>query len=255
VHAIQPFEIALGDMGVEADAGLPPNTEGAVQVVALARHKVDGKVVHAGQHYWLEESRALAGAERAIVHVFGTQVVDWWDAPGRVLSPFDDRETVHTRAPSPGALRILQGCGYDPGSSAYRFHSAVNQESKHASAFVRFGDENPHCSLRQYDGIADAPIVRQALEQADVLHCHMFYYFRPSPDQWVVRHYHGTRRDGVTTIEHRVDDDMRARGKGLIRVGARLTICAEPDAGDVEWLPIAVPVKRYRALVKRRKVA
>jgi hypothetical protein len=141
---------------------------------------------------------------------------------------------------------------------------------QHSSAFVRYEDLNPHCSLRQYDGVRDAAVVREALLSADVVHCHMNYMLaanalprsrsdertvRPvhwRAGQWIVRHYHGSRPDGRTNMEHRIDDGVRARaqtdGGGLVRVGARLTLCAEPDAGDVEWLPIAMPVARYRAL-------
>jgi hypothetical protein len=264
-------EMALGRMGLVAAVGVPPETPGAVSVVALCDHKVDGVVAYKGQHYWQERARAQAGAARNIVHLIASVRVDWWKASGRVLSPFaGDTEAVYSRSPAPGSLKIVQGCGYDPGSSAYRYHSAVNQCTQHSSAFVRYEDLNPHCSLRQYDGVRDAAVVREALLSADVVHCHMNYMLaanalprsrsdertvRPvhwRAGQWIVRHYHGSRPDGRTNMEHRIDDGVRARaqtdGGGLVRVGARLTLCAEPDAGDVEWLPIAMPVARYRAL-------
>ena len=268
------MEVALGTFGIEAhDAGVPPESPGAVQVVALCRQKVDGVLVHPGQHYWLPRERAVANAARDIVHIPDAVHLDWWGAPGRVLSPFAaDRELVLTRTETPGALRITQGCGYDPGSAVYRYHSAFNAASKHASVFTRFDDTNQHCSLRQFDGTRDAPLVRESLLTADVLHCHVNYMLaanatsqllragdarsaRPvqwRPGQWIIRHYHGSRPDGRTNLEHRVDDLVRARaesdGGGLIRVGARLTLCAEPGASDLEWLPIPVPVERYRAL-------
>ncbi len=265
------IEVALGDFGQLAPVGVPAHTPGAVQVVALCRHKVDGVVAHAGQTYWQERARAEAGMSRDIVHVMGTASIDWWGAKGRTLSPFeDDIEQVYSSASQHGSLRIAQGCGYDPGSAAYRFHSAINQCTKHASAFTRFADTNPHCSLRQYDGLRDAPIVRESLLKADVVHCHMNYLLSantPShpqaPDdsprpvtwkegQWIVRHYHGSRPDNRTNLEHSVDAKVRRsveqNGGGLIRVGARLTLCAEEGADDLKWLPITIPVARYRAL-------
>lgn len=264
---------ALGEGGVRSIAGVPENTPGAVQVVALIKHKVDGVVVYTGQVYWQERNRAEAAAKNDIVHIMGKAELDWWGVGGRVLSPFaGDVERVHSTSPSPGSLKITQGCGYDPGSAAYRFHSAINQTTKHASIFTRFLDTNPHCSLRQFDGVRDAALVRESLLQADVLHCHMNYLLsanatsgaltpgdargaRPvawRDGQWIVRHYHGSRPDGSTTMEHAVDEKVRRvaemSGGGLLRVGARLSLCAEPNASDVQWLPISVPVERYRAL-------
>lgn len=273
MNVSQLMEQALGSFGLAAEAGLPPETAGAVQVVALCRHRVDGVLVYAGQTYWMLRERAEANAKRDILHIPDATRLDWWGAAGRVLSPFaGDTNAPLVREATPGALRIAQGCGYDPGAAAYRFHSAVNQCTKHASAFSRFGDTNPHSSLRQFDGVANAPVVRESLITADVLHCHMNYMLAANttssllrdgdvrsakavqwrPGQWIVRHYHGSRPDGRTNLEHRVDDLVRRRaeidGGGLIRVGARLTLCAEEGAGDLEWLPIAVPVARYRAL-------
>jgi hypothetical protein len=267
------MELALGEMGVVARAGLPPQTPGAVQVVSLCEHKCDGQRVYGGQTYWMAEDRAKAAEQRDIVHIMSARVLDWWGASGRVLSPFEgDPEIVFAREPSPGSLKIAQGCGYDPGSAAYRFHSAINQSSKHTSTFTRFGDTNPHCSLRQFDGVRDAPLVRESLLTADILHCHMNYLLsanatssllrtgdprsaRPvhwRDGQWIVRHYHGSRQDGGTNLEHVVDEKVRRvaelHGGGLIRVGARLTLCAEPGADDLKWLPITVPVGRYREL-------
>jgi hypothetical protein len=268
------LEIELGDHGGVANVGLPPNTEGAVQVIALCRQKVDGGLAHAGQTYWLERARADFAAARNFVHIMTDAQWDWWTANGRVLSPFEgDREEVFAAAPSDGSLTIVQGCGYDPGSAAYRTHSAINAATKHVSAFVRFGDTNPHCSLRQLDGLRDAPLVRDALLSADVLHCHINYLLAANADarlmasgdtgsvsrpihwrrgQWVVRHYHGSHPSGTTLLEHTVDaavrDRLAANGGDLIRVGARLSLCAERGAEDLRWLPIPMPVARYRAL-------
>lgn len=265
--------IALGDGGLQPRVGVAANTPGAVHVVALGRHKVDGVVVVTGQSYWVPRERAEAAIARDLVHEVGAGKLDWWGAEGRVLSPFDgDVEQVHSRAESAGALRIAAGCGYDPGSAAYRFHSAVNQCTKHASVFTRFLDTNPHSSYRQLDGVRDAARVRESLLQADILHCHMNYLLSANATshhiqegdprtarpvqwrngQWVVRHYHGSRPDGRSTLEHDVDAKVRrsciANGGGLVRVGARLTICAEKGAEDLQWLPIPMPVARYAAL-------
>ena len=133
---------------------------------------------------------------------------------------------------------------------------------------MRFGDSNPHCSLRQYDGGEDASIVREALLEADVVHCHVNYMLlnnsglQKRPGQLLIRHYHGSvcPEDAAqlgwwTHIEAKLD---RLRGAKL--VGARLSFYAEAERlsreigepVEIEWLPITVPVARYRRLSKQR---
>jgi hypothetical protein len=136
--------------------------------------------------------------------------------------------------------------------------------------FARWGNSNPFSSLRQLDGQSDAGYVREALLTADVIHCHVNYMLlqnsglAPQPGQVVVRHYHGSippdQREGirqVTWIDPQWDEMFRAT-----MVGARLTLVQEGrEVGErlgipvtVEWLPIAVPVARYRMLSAVRPV-
>src|SRR5690348_5464638 len=61
---------------------------------------------------------------------------DWWGSEGRILASEPGEAVVHSTAPTTGALRVVQGCGYDPGNAAYRFHTALNECTKHASAFI-----------------------------------------------------------------------------------------------------------------------
>ena len=104
-----------------------------------------------GQWAELEPAAAEDLFARDRVLIPGRQPVDWWAEDGRVLAaePLDrpEAELCYTRAPLEGSLRIVQGCAYDPGQAAYRFHSALNEASKHASAFVRFGHTNPFFDL------------------------------------------------------------------------------------------------------------
>jgi hypothetical protein len=198
---------------------------------------------------------------------------DWWKAEGRILAAEPCEAHPHSDAHSEGALRIVSACGYDPGSAAYRHHTAVNECTKHADVFVRFGHSNPHCDLRQVDGgetttasqdPAKIAAVREMVEQADVIHTHVDYLlqamtqlprkWRARDDQLLIRHYHGTQWSKTTnaqsTKSHQhpvmcmVEDDIA----DATLVGARLTICAlRPSM--MSWLPIAIPVDRYRALV------
>lgn len=185
---------------------------------------------------------------------------DWWGADGRILAaePCDARPYAQT--PTDGALRILQGCGYDPGNAAYRHHSAVNEHTKHASAFVRFGHTNPFCDLRQIDGSEARRGVchktRTLMEQADVIHSHVDYMvqlkagyrWRARDDQLVIRHYHGTRWNAPVEQQwprlNMLEDDIA----NVVLVGARFTLCATRPT-RMQWVPIAIPVKRYRAMV------
>jgi hypothetical protein len=260
---------AVHRQGVTVPGGQPPGT---VLVAAIVPHKhgppnkgPDHRVRYLpGQHYWMDEQAAIAAERRGVVYRIGSKLVDWYSAKGRVLSPWgEDKENPAYTEEPPGALKIIQGCGYDPGSAAYRFHSAL-AHTKHASAFVRWGDSNPFSSLRQYDGEKDAAITRQALLEADVIHCHVDYILMNNlglsrgPGQILVRHYHGSVRKedaerlGWWTHIEAVND--RIRGAKL--VGARLTFYEEAERlsqeiGEpvaIEWLPITVPVERYLAL-------
>lgn len=230
--------------------------EGFVRVVAVARHKQryqDGteKLRLPGQQYDLQAEKLDRALELDLVHLPDAFAFDWWKAKGRILAaePCDAEPLMD--APSDGALKIIAGAGYDPGSAAFRLHTAINETTKHASAFVRWGDTNPHCSLRQLDGIADAPRVRQAVLEADVIHHHVVQFLAnntgiaPREDQLVIRHYHGSKEGGGSHLEPIWD---RAHGYKLL--GARLSLVAEAKAEGLEmdWSPIPVPVARYRAL-------
>ena len=185
---------------------------------------------------------------------------DFWGAPGRILAAEPCEAHTHSDAPSEGALRIVQGCGYDPGNAAYRFHTAVNETTKHASAFVRFGHTNPFCDIRQVDGDTHKQDARAAVWNADVIHAHVDYLlqakvgykWRARPDQLVIRHYHGTRWQKPAKeqwpILNMLEDDLA----NVTLVGARLTLC-ELRPSRMEWLPIAVPVKRYRNMVRKER--
>lgn len=261
---------AIHRQGSTVPGGQPPGT---VLVAAIVPHKHGAAPTRGGdvrirylpgQQYWMEEEAALRAEVRGIVYRVNSRAVNWYGAPGRVLSPWiDDVEEVAYREPTEGALRIVQGCGYDPGSAAYRFHSAL-ATTKHASAFIRFADSNPYSSLRQYDGEKHAAVTRQAILEADVIHCHVDYMLLNNVGlarkggQLLVRHYHGSVRkeDAAhlgwwTHIEARKDKALWAK-----LVGARLTFYEEAERlarelgepVEIQWLPITVPVDRYRAL-------
>jgi hypothetical protein len=169
---------------------------------------------------------------------------------------------VRASAPSSGALKIVQGTGYDPGNAAYRFHTALNECTPHASAFVRYltRNNNPFRCPTQYNATVDPAMTRALLLDADVVHCHIDWILpqnvglshRPRPGQLLVKHYHGTQFSGAKPVaasrqvpmQHAEDDDAYA----AVLVGARLTICALRP-GRIQWLPITVPVARYAAMV------
>jgi hypothetical protein len=221
------------------------------EVVALERHYYAGIKYMPGQTYAMAQDAVARNIERGLVFVPRTTPVDWWKAQGRILAAEPCTAKPKRQTPAVRSRRILQGCAYDPGCAAVRFHTAVNEHSIHTSAFVRWEDKNPHCSLRQYDGYKDLHAVRQLAHEADVLHCHVDYLLlgetriQPRGDQLVIRHYHGSRPDGRSWMEDDLDAVNRA-----IRVGARLTHLAERP--NVQWLPIPMPVRRYQKLVTAR---
>jgi hypothetical protein len=186
----------------------------------------------------------------------------WWDAPGRLLTCEPGPVANYADEATPGALRIVQGTGYDPGNAAYRFHTAMNEHTKHASAFVRYltRNNNPFRCPTQYNATVDPLMTRALLLSADVVHCHIDWLLpqnvglghRPRRGQVLVRHYHGTQFNGakpvganrqVPRVNAEADDADAA-----VLVGARLQICALRP-GRIHWLPITVPVDRYAAMV------
>lgn len=272
-------ELAMMDMA-PGTPGAVPSAPDDVLVVALAPHKVGPPVpgqpdtrakYWPGQQYYCSRQAAEYAASREIVHIVGSEHFDWWSANGRVLSPFGEEEPL-TRVELPGALRIAQGAGFDPGQAAYRHHSALNKCSKHASAFVRWGDTNPYSSLRQLDGETQAGAVRGVVMTADVLHNHIGYFLtnnsgiQRKPEQVLVMHYHGSRPDGrplcgdrfpntgMSVLEWDAMRDARVVAARLSLVDEIKSVAHEKRVAIVpEWLPIAVDVERYRQLVPAKR--
>lgn len=232
-------------------------------VVALTRHvymepaRGIGERVMQGQHYWMESHRVERNAKAGLVHPVGDIQMDWWGRAHRILAVEDCTATPYATKQTAGALKIAAGTAYDPGSAAFRLHTAINETTKHASAFVRWGDTNPHCSLRQLDSAQDAYAVRDAVLTADVLHNHIAYYLlnntgiHPRDDQLLIRHYHGSAQGGRTNIEPHFD-----RAKRALLLGARLQLCEEGKIKfglEMDWSPIPMPVRRYRTLRDRMR--
>ena len=232
-------------------------------VVALERHiyvekeRAISQRMLPGMHYWMQTERLDRNTKAGLVHPVRQIPFNWWQAEGRVLGVEGGMLQPRATKEVDGALKIVQGCSYDPGSAVFRFHSAVNEHTKHASAFVRWADTNPHCSLRQYDAYQDAYAVREAVMQADVLHNHVAYYLQnntkiqPKPHQLLIRHYHGSATGGRTNLEPVFDTAKRA-----VLFGARLQLCEEGKDRfglNMHWSPIPMPVQRYRALRDRTR--
>lgn len=227
-------------------------------VVALSRHVymepargIEERVMQ-GMHYWMETHRVERNVKAGLVHPVGDIQMDWWGKEKRILAVEDCDARPYASKETAGALKIAAGTAYDPGSAAFRLHTAINETTKHASAFIRWGDTNPHCSLRQLDSEQDAYAVRDAVLTADILHNHIAYYLlnntgiQPRDDQLLIRHYHGSAQGGRTNLEPHFD-----RAKRALLLGARLQLCEEGKVKfglEMDWSPIPMPVQRYRAL-------
>lgn len=193
--------------------------------------------------------------------------VDWWTREKRVIRaevlPGDLADPQpFTRREWPGALRIAQGCAYDPGSAVYRFHSAVNETTPHASLFVRMGHSNPYTDYRQIDHWDDYDVLRQAIAECDVAHCHIDYcmvdlaHVPMREGAVLIRNYHGSVAPNPLfdaaaheDARRRLFQIERDRELGAVIVGARLDHLLEGD--DIAWLPMTQPVHRYAALRAR----
>jgi hypothetical protein len=229
----------------------------------------DGAVFLAGQRLRMPERDARRESKRDRVQIVADiPEANFW-APDRLLRVEPGEMKAMADGPSSGALRIVAGCGFDPGGAAYRFHNALTEHTPHGTAFIRFltRRNNPNNTPTQINatlkpGKAKA---RAHLLDADVVHCHIDPLLtqnaglakRPRPNQILVRHYHGTQFNGaghqrpdadqvpVLSIPH---DDTH----GYVLVGARLQICALRP-GRIQWLPIPMPVQRYSAMAAGRQ--
>lgn len=207
----------------------------------------------AAAHWRTSQREGLTG--QSLVCDEATAARLWNECGGRVLTPAGWESTAYEAAPvTAGAVRVLQLTQYDPGSSVYRYHSAANTVDGVVSAMVRWGDSNPHCSLRQWDGLLHNRTVELLAMTADVIHCHMDYRalhhdlrYALQAGQRAAITYHGSVSGddaGKVLVDHQADARMSA-----IQFGARPY---HGRYGVSRYLPIPVPVADYRAAARGR---
>lgn len=225
----------------------------------------DGAVMFPGQRLQVREDDPrtveLVRDDRLTI-VDRLPTPQWWEAVGRILMTEEGHATVRATAPQDGALRIVQGTGFDPGAAAFRLHTAFNETSPHCSAFVRQVNDrnNPYACPTQYELQRDINIVRALLLDADVIHCHVDalltrnvgFPARPRNGQVIIRHYHGTQFDADNLPVPDEQQAPRQNAKqddldGYLLIGARLQLCALRP-GRIHWLPIPIPCTRYAAM-------
>lgn len=190
--------------------------------------------------------------------------VGWDQGFGRQLSPLAGATHYGAREagmlPTARSPRVIQLTQYDPGSAGYRYHSAFNHAAdvdgtRATSAFVRYGQSNPYCDLRQYDGDRHRAGVSALFETADVVHVHMDYTTLDDcakrwPDrqrQLLVRHYHGSQSPESFATDYRLVQQALDDQVGAVLIGARMYHQKRYGA-HIPWVPIPVPVQDYRAL-------
>lgn len=231
---------------------------------------VDGaRRIEPGTVFDVEEGRGRQLIEGGYAISLERQDYVGWDQPfGRQLCPAgptfygapaeeSDRKRLVESHP-----RMLQLTQYDPGSAAYRYHSAFNHAADvdgngGTSAFVRYGESNPYCDLRQYDGLRHRIGVSNLFQTADVVHVHMDYTTLEQgcmnrwPDrskQLLIRHYHGSQgpdtfKNGeFRLVQQALDDQV-----GAVQIGARLWHPRRYGM-HIPWVPIPVPCADYRVL-------
>ena len=207
----------------------------------------------AAAHWRTAQREGLTG--QSLVCDEATAARLWNDAGGRVLTPDGWHTTTYEAAPvTTNAVRVLQLTQYDPGSSVYRYHSAANTAEGVVSAMVRWGDSNPHCSLRQWDGLLHNRTVELLAMTADVIHCHMDWRALHHDLRYALKEgqraaitYHGSVMpgdEGRVLVDHLSDERM-----GAIQFGARPY---HARYGVPRYLPIPVPVADYQAAARGR---
>lgn len=147
-------------------------------------------------------------------------------------------------------LRIVQVGVYDAGLVGFRLHTAINATTPHVSVFAapRPGaPKNPFEGPVQFDAERENEMLRWALEEADIVHCHLNYSIPARHNvslkrRRVVIHHHGTmfRRSPATATAWDV-----AHNAGL-RLVSNLELLRYGN--DLHWLPNPVPVARYQRL-------
>lgn len=233
---------------------VPPVPAVPIEVIACKRITIDRVRYEPGQSLTLGGVLLRDLLEKEEVWI--PTSADWWNPAGRVLMAEPGAHAPVAIAPTAGALRIAMGCAYDPGNAVYRYHSAINEHTKHSCHYLhaqksRFS--NPFQCPQQHAIHANKNAARAFVHGADVLHHHVNYYLgdaglgpRARREQLIIRHYHGSMPGGPAKqhpITNRVQDDAL----GAVLLGARLTLCAlRPDR--MQWLPIPVPVARYAAM-------
>ncbi len=233
-----------------------------VRAIQLHTRTDGGPRIEPGTVYEVDESHAIALLQGGLVVSLERQMVLEWSQPrGRNLSPFLEQSAYDGPLflPEQGAPRVLQMTQYDPGSAAYRYHSAFNHAADvdatgAVSAFVRYGTSNPFCDLRQYDGRHQQGVA-QLFDTADVVHVHMDYTtlddcLRRWPDrsrQLLVRHYHGSQSPESFNTEYRLVQQSLDDQVGALQIGARL-YHPKRYGSQIAWIPIPVPVADYQAL-------
>jgi hypothetical protein len=221
-----------------------------VHVRTINEHKWDGLRRHVGDIYAVSPEAVGVLEERNLAASDDTFSALWSAQDGAILSPNNIATRYRPRWPKDGPrlLRVLQLCQYDPGSAAYRYHSALNASGVAQSAFVRWGHSNPHCDLRQYDGTDDRASVERLFLSADVIMTHIDY--RPllhelrmslMPHHRVVRMYHGSIEPRVRNV---LVENEKDKSYAATQIGARLYHQRFSDR--MHWLPIPMPVKDYK---------
>jgi hypothetical protein len=236
-------------------APVEPEPESVSVIVTAERYRREGFLHIRGQQIKVRPSE-LRGPDQRKFWLPQPSDRDWWTLEKRLLAAEPCDAVPHSSAVSPGALRIATACGYDPGNAVYRMHTAINERTKHASAFLiwRRADSNPFRCPQQIDALQQRALTRALIYEADVLYNNVDYFLRnaaignkPRRGQLVIRHYHGSVFPGHG-IQHPIINAVVDDALGALLLGARLTLCAlRPER--MQWMPIPIPVDRYAAMV------
>ena len=236
-----------------------------MKVRAVQLHNnADGGRIQPGVVYDVDEGRARDRmASGFVISLEQQDYVGWDQSFGRQLSPLIEPSVyggANGALPAHPSPRVLQLTQYDPGSAAYRYHSAFNHAADvdctgATSAFVRYGSSNPFCDVRQYDGGRHKIGVAQLFDTADVVHVHMDYTtlddcMQRWPDrarQLLVRHYHGSQSPESFNTDYRLVQQSLDDQVGALLIGARLYHPKRYGA-HIPWVPIPVPARDYAAL-------
>lgn len=217
-----------------------------------------------GRHYWIEGNRGYVTDcqdggfyDHAFIpiRIDNTNNRDLRDEKRRrqrrlILTNQSQKESQigDTQVGGRESLRIVQLTSLDPGMVVFRLHSAINACSPHESVMASSIHDRPYEDPYQWDLKEDRELIRAAIRECDIIHCHMSYQdferLGVPTSCPVIMHHHGTMYRESPEVRNKRDAQ-----KASVRLVSNPELLQYGE--NLHFLPNPVPVERYFRMRKR----